>query len=236
LTAAAERAWLARVASALGLTLSDVQVDRLIGFIDLLERWNATYNLSAVRERAEMFDQHLADCLAVVPALLHRAGRGRLLDVGSGGGLPGVVVAVALPAWDVTCIDAVGKKAAFMRQVAGVLGLANLHVRHGRVEAPEALRFGPYDVITARAFASLAELVRLTGRQLAPEGVWMAMKARDPVAERAALPSWVEVFHVEHLSVPGVTAPRRLVWMRRRSSVESPASTAAARPGTDGSR
>lgn len=190
---------------------------RLEQFLGLLARWNAAYNLTAVREPAQMRAQHLADCLAVVDPLRRHLGpgrRARILDVGSGGGLPGVVLAVADAAWDVTCVDAVGKKAAFVRQVAAELGLANLHAAHARVEALNAA--APYDVITARAFASVSELARLTRGLLAPGGAWMAMKGKRPDDELAALPSEIEVFHVEPLTVPGLDAERCLIWMRPR--------------------
>ena len=190
---------------------------RLEQFLGLLARWNAAYNLTAVREPAQMRAQHLADCLAVVDPLRRHLGpgrRARILDVGSGGGLPGVVLAVSYAAWDVTCVDAVGKKAAFVRQVAAELGLANLHAAHARVEALNAA--APYDVITARAFASVSELARLTRGLLAPGGAWMAMKGKRPDDELAALPSEIEVFHVEPLTVPGLDAERCLIWMRPR--------------------
>ena len=189
---------------------------RLLRYLKLLARWNATYNLTAVRDPAQMQTQHVADCQAVVvPLQRETAGRQspvRILDVGSGGGLPGVVLALADPAWDVTCIDAVGKKAAFVRQVAAELGLTNLHAAHGRVEA---LKTNPFDVITARAFASLADLVRMTRPLLGAQGVWMAMKGHRPVEELEALPQDI-VFHVEPIHVPGLDAERCLVWMRPR--------------------
>lgn len=219
---AAEQDWLQQqVCGPLGLDLSDDQLQRLLGFIGLLQRWNATYNLTAVRDRAAMLTQHLADCLAVVPAL-HRFlatavenKTPRLLDVGSGGGLPGTVLAIALPQLQVTTIDAVGKKAAFVRHVVGGLGLANLHALHGRVQALQA---PPYDVVVSRAFATLADFVAQTRQHLAPGGVWMAMKGKQPLDEVAALASDIEVFHVEPLTVPGLDAERCLVWMRPRSA------------------
>lgn len=202
------------IARSLGVALDEAQAGRLDAYLELLHRWNATYNLTAVRARDAMLVQHLADCLAVVPHLANRAGGGRLLDVGSGGGLPGVVLAVALPGWDVCCVDAVAKKAAFVRQVAGALALGNLHAAHARVEA---LKAGPFDVITSRAFSSLADFVALTRAMLAPGGAWMAMKGRVPDDEIAALPADIEVFHVEQLTVPGLDAQRCLVWMRLRA-------------------
>ena len=136
---------LAALCAPLGLAPTTAQVHVLESFLRLLVRWNATYNLTAVRDPAAMRVQHLADCMAVVPPLARHAAQGRLLDVGSGGGLPGVVIAALLPGWDVTCVDAVGKKAAFVRQVAGDLGLKNLHAAHSRVEA---LKAAPFDVVT----------------------------------------------------------------------------------------
>ena len=199
--------------AALGLAPSAHQRLLLLRYLDLLQRWNTTYNLTAVRERSAMLTQHLADCLAVVSPLAAHLARGRVLDVGSGGGLPGVVIAVMLPALDVTCVDAVGKKAAFLRQVAGSLALDNLHALHTRVEA---LRGSPFDVVISRAFSTLAKLVELTRESLANDGVWLAMKGRAPAAEIATLPPDIEVFHVEQLVVPGLDAERSLVWMRRR--------------------
>jgi 16S rRNA (guanine527-N7)-methyltransferase len=202
---------IAETCAALGLTPTAAQVQSLADYLDLLQRWNATYNLTAVRDRDAMLTQHLADCLAVVKPLLTQGAAGRLLDVGSGGGLPGVVLALLAPAWDVTCVDTVGKKAAFIRQVAGQLALPKLHAVHTRVEVMAAPVF---DVVTSRAFASLADFTALTKPHLAPNGVWMAMKGKRPDDEIAALPPGVSVFHVEHLQVPGLAAERCLVWMR----------------------
>ena len=199
---------------ALGLAPSAAQSAALMQYLDLLQRWNATYNLTAVRDRAGMLIQHMADCLAVIAPLQRHGVAGRVLDVGSGGGLPGVVLAIMLPALDVTCVDTVGKKAAFIRQAAGVLALPHLHAAHARVEALDA---PPFDLITSRAFASLADFVSLTRAHLAPGGVWMSMKGKTPADEIAALPADVEVFHVEQLAVPGLTADRCLVWMRPKS-------------------
>jgi 16S rRNA (guanine527-N7)-methyltransferase len=207
---------LAAVCAQLGLTLDAGQQAALMDYLALLQRWNGTYNLTAVREPAAMFTQHLADCLTVVQptqrALTGKA-TARVLDVGSGGGLPAVVLAVCLPQLQLTCIDAVGKKMAFVRQVAGELRLPQLQAVHARVED---LKAPPFDLITARAFASLADLVRLTQSGLAVGGVWMAMKGRVPDDEIAALPPHIDVFHVEPLAVPGLDAQRCLVWMRPR--------------------
>jgi 16S rRNA (guanine527-N7)-methyltransferase len=201
------------ICAELGLALTVAQTSALSLYLDLLQRWNATYNLTAVRDRAGMLTQHLADCLAVIPPLQRRARQGRLLDVGSGGGLPGVVIATLLPGWDVTCVDAVAKKTAFVRQVAGSLSLPNLHAEHSRVESLQA---PPFDVITSRAFASLTDFTELTRKHLAPGGAWLAMKGRVPDDEMAALSPDVDVFHVEPLHVPGLNAQRCLVWMQPR--------------------
>lgn len=207
------RATLAHAAVALGLTLDDRQSERLLEYLALLQRWNRVYNLSAVRDLAAMLAQHVADSLAVVAPLRRQLAMrsARLIDVGSGAGLPGVVLAVAMPELDVTCIDAVGKKAAFIREAAAALGLANLRAIHARVER---LGEGGYDVIASRAFASLADFVSLT-RHLGGDGAqWLAMKGKIPREEMAALPSEYSVFHVEPLDVPGLAADRCLVWIR----------------------
>lgn len=207
------RQTLERAAATLGQPLAASQADMLIAYLALLQRWNGTYNLTAVRDPAQMLTQHLADCLAVHAPLRRVCGAGerRLLDVGSGGGLPGVVIAALNPQIDVTCVDAVGKKAAFVRQVAAELRLRNLHAQHARVEH---MKSAPFDIITSRAFASLADFVRLTRPHLSGGGAWMAMKGRHPADELSALPPDVDVFHVEQLAVPGLEGERCLVWMR----------------------
>jgi 16S rRNA (guanine527-N7)-methyltransferase len=201
-------------ASQLALEVSATQADALLGYLALLQRWNATYNLTSVREPAQMLTQHLADCLAVIGPLRRQsaaAGPLRLLDVGSGGGLPGVVIAILNPATDVTCVDTVGKKAAFVQQTAGELRLRNLHAQHARVEQ---LKAAPFDVVTSRAFASLVDFTQLTRQHLVADGVWMAMKGKPSTDELAGLPADIAVFHVEQLAVPGLKAERCLVWMR----------------------
>jgi len=219
---AALRPELERASLALPLVLSNDEADRLLAYLDLLQRWNKVYNLTAVREPQAMLRQHLVDCLAVLPPLRRQlAAMGlpngaAVLDVGSGGGLPGVVLAIMEPAMQVTCVDTVSKKAGFLRQVAAELGLANLHAAHARVESMAPAR--PFDLITSRAFASLPDFTALTRGLLAGRGVWMAMKGAVPDAEIAALPPDVGVFHVEPLTVPGLDARRCLVWMRNKES------------------
>ena len=208
-------------AASLGLALSDAQLDQLMEFMAQLQKWNKVYNLTAVRDPQEMLTHHLLDSLAAAAPLRRHvaglAGQGvaaspvRLLDVGSGGGLPGVVFAICCPDVDVSCVDTVGKKAAFIQQVAAVLRLRNLHGLHARVETLTA----PYDIVSCRAFASLPDFVNWSRSALAaPHGVWLAMKGKRPEDEIAALPAGVDVFHVEQLVVPGLDAERCIVWMR----------------------
>lgn len=206
-----QRATLVDGASRLGAGLTAAQADALLAYLALLVRWNRVYNLTAVRDPSEMLVHHLLDCLAVVAPLRGRTGGkpARLLDAGSGAGLPGAVLAVAMPELEVTCIDAVGKKVAFLREVAASLALTNLRAEHGRVED----HVGCYDVIASRAFASLADFVGSTRHLRDANGVWMAMKGKPTEGELGALPEGVDVFHVEQLSVPGLEAERCLVWM-----------------------
>lgn len=204
------------VLDAVGLSLSPEQQGQLARYMGLLSHWNGTYNLTALRSAPDMLSHHLADCLAVLRPLMAHVDAAeaslKLLDVGSGGGLPGVVLAICCPSLHVSCVDTVGKKAAFIRQVAAELRLPRLRGEHARVEQLP----GQYDLITSRAFASLDDFVSLTRQQLRPGGVWMAMKGKLPDDEVAALPPDVEVFHVEHLQVPGLDAERCLIWMRLR--------------------
>ena len=195
----------------LGLDLADAQVSQLLAYQALIAKWNQVYNLTAVRDPQEMLTHHLLDSLAVVlPLRQHLAGRTTLLDVGSGAGLPGVVLAITCPDLTVTCVDTVAKKAAFIQQVAVSLGLPHLKGLHARVETLP----GPYDVISSRAFSSLPDFVSGSRQALAPQGVWMAMKGKHPQEELSALPADVDVFHVEPLTVPGLSAERCIVWMR----------------------
>ncbi|MFT4991077.1 MAG: 16S rRNA (guanine527-N7)-methyltransferase [Polaromonas sp.] len=204
----------------LALDLSDSQIRQLLDYQDLIGKWTKVYNLTAVRDPAEMLTHHLLDSLAAVPplqkhllsgGLLSREGDGaKLLDVGSGAGLPGVVLAICCPALSVTCVDTVGKKAAFITQAALSLGLRNLKGLHARVETIAE----SFDVICSRAFASLADFTAWSGKALASDGVWMALKGRHPADEIAVLPVGVTVFHVEQLVVPGLDAERCVIWLR----------------------
>lgn len=196
----------------LGLSLTDRQRQQLLSYLELLGKWNKVYNLTAVRDPAEMLTHHLLDSLAIIgPLRRHTQGRAvQLLDVGSGGGLPGVVIAICCPEIEVVCVDAVAKKTSFIQQAAATLGLPNLRSLHARVETV-AQRF---DVVTSRAFASLADFTDWSKNALAEQGVWVAMKGRQPDDELAQLSSEVNVFHVEHVAVPGLGAERCIVWMK----------------------
>ena len=209
------KAALSGAATELGLSLSDSQIEQLLEYQALIQKWNKVYNLTAVRDPQAMLTQHLVDSLSLLPALRkHADGKHlRLMDVGSGGGLPGVVVAICEPLIDVTCVDAVGKKATFIKQVAAELRISNLHGEHSRVEE---LKVPAFDLITSRAFASLLDFTTLTRQHLKPGAIWLAMKGQHPAEELAALPSDLDVFHVEQLVVPGLDAQRCLIWIRPR--------------------
>jgi 16S rRNA (guanine527-N7)-methyltransferase len=207
----------------LGLDLDEGHQAQLLAYLDLIAKWTRVYNLTAVRDAHEMLTHHLLDSLVVVlplrRALAEMAtlpeGLGprtsfRLLDVGAGAGLPGVVIAITCPEVMVTCVDTVAKKAAFVQQVAASLTLPNLKGLHARVETLTE----PYDVVCSRAFASLKDFTTWSRTALAPHGVWLAMKGKHPDAELAELPKDVQVFHVEPLKVPGLDAERCIVWMR----------------------
>lgn len=197
---------------ALGLDLSAEKQKLLLDHVALIQKWNKVYNLTALRDPADMLTHHLLDSLtAVVPLRRHTRGQPiRVLDVGSGGGLPGVVLAICMPELQVTCVDTVAKKAAFVQQVAVSLKLPNLRGVHARVESLS----DPYQVICSRAFASLPDFVSWSRAALDEGGVWMAMKGKHPQDEINALPADVKVFHVEPLTVPGLEVERCMVWMR----------------------
>lgn len=210
----------------LALALDDTKIAALMDYLGLIQKWTKVYNLTALRDPAEMLTHHLLDSLAVISPLRRQldglAARAtaqgaavgpkvRLLDVGSGAGLPGVVIAICCPDVSVDCVDTVAKKAAFIQQVALTLRLNNLRGLHARVERLT----GKYSVISSRAFASLLDFTSLSSAALAQEGVWLAMKGKHPADEIAALPASLNVFHVEQLVVPGLDAERCLVWLRK---------------------
>jgi 16S rRNA (guanine527-N7)-methyltransferase len=197
----------------LELELSALQISQLLDYLKLIAKWTKVYNLTAVRDPTEMMTHHLLDSLAIIAPLRQHMVQGKLLDVGSGAGLPGVVIAICCSALDVTCVDTVAKKATFIKQVALELKLPNLAGLHARVENIDQ----PFDLICSRAFASLPDFTQWSARALAPNGVWMAMKGKHPTDELAALPATVDVFHVEQLRVPGLDAERCVVWMREKT-------------------
>ena len=220
---------LERGIDALGLRVNEAQQQQLLGYMDLIQKWNKVYNLTALRNPQEILTHHVLDSLSVIAPLLRHLEKKNgaapagvsLLDVGSGGGLPGVVIAICCPYVRVTCVDTVSKKAAFIQQVAASLKLPNLQGVHARVESLS----GPFDVICSRAFASLPDFVSWSLGALAHEGVWMAMKGKTPEDEMAALPSSAEVFHVEQLKVPGLEADRCVVWMKKSATLLARASS-----------
>jgi 16S rRNA (guanine527-N7)-methyltransferase len=213
---------LGKAAISLGLNLDAAQQGALLEYLALIQKWTKVYNLTAVRNPDEMLTHHLLDSLAVIaPLQKHLAAlkeqgvvgdKPRLLDVGSGAGLPGIVIAICCPHITVHCVDTVAKKAAFIQQVAVTLKLPNLRGIHARVESLTE----PYDVVSSRAFASLVDFTTWSEKALAGRGVWMGMKGKHPADEMAALPAFVEVFHVEQLVVPGLDAERCIVWMRKK--------------------
>jgi 16S rRNA (guanine527-N7)-methyltransferase len=203
----------------LGLPLEAKQADCLLAYLSQLARWNRTYNLTAVRDPDQMLSHHVIDSLSVLPALIMALTRpetaqARIYDVGSGAGLPGVVLAVMRPCWQITCVDAVEKKTAFVRQLIGALKLPNLASVHARIET---LPPAQCDVVISRAFASLLDFATLGGRHVSEDGSLVAMKGKIPDDEIATLhaqTSW-RVTKIEPLTVPELDAQRCLIWMRR---------------------
>lgn len=192
--------------AALGIDLPDAAQQQLLAFRDLLLKWNKTYNLTALRDPVQAISHHLLDSLAILPYV----NDGALLDVGSGGGLPGIPLAIARPQLSVRMVDTVQKKATFLQQAAIQLGLKNVAVDHARVEELS----GQYAQISSRAFAELKLFVELTRHLLAPGGRWLAMKGVRPDAEIAALPADIVVDRIVPLSVPGLDAERHLIILK----------------------
>ncbi len=193
----------------LGLALSAEQQNQLLAFRDLLLKWNKTYNLTALRDPVQAISHHLLDSLAILPHI----GTGPLLDVGSGGGLPGIPLAIAQPALAVTMVDTVQKKATFLQQAAIQLGLKNVAAHHARVEQMA----GQYAQISSRAFAEIGLFVSLTRHLLAPDGRWLAMKGVRPDDELKALPADITVEAIIPLTVPGLDAERHLIILKAGS-------------------
>jgi 16S rRNA (guanine527-N7)-methyltransferase len=204
----------------LGIALSAVQLEKLISYLQLLDKWNGVYNLTAVRDPLQMATQHVVDSLSAVHAFV---GAKNVLDVGAGGGLPGMVLAIwaqeANPEMRVAMIDTVHKKTAFLTQVKAELDLRNVTIHTARVEklqTPEK-----FDVITSRAFAELADFVNWSGHLLAANGHFIAMKGISPEDELDQLPAGWQVQQIEKLDVPGMNAERHLIYIERSSAQSS---------------
>jgi 16S rRNA (guanine527-N7)-methyltransferase len=195
----------------LDLDLNPVQIEQLLDYLALLAKWNAVYNLTSVRDPAQMVTLHLLDSLAAVPAFV---GAARVLDVGAGGGLPGIVLAIALPAMKVALIDTVHKKTAFLTQVKAELGLANVTVHTARVEQLQVPH--KFDVITSRAFADLSDFVNWSGHLLAEDGQFIALKGVAPQDEQQRLPTPWTVRELRPLKVPGMDAERHLIFIEKK--------------------
>jgi len=192
----------------LQIELTDGQIDKLLAYHALLVKWNQAYNLTAVRDPMAMIDRHLIDSLSILPWI----GQGRLLDVGSGPGLPGIPLAICRPHLDVTTLDSNGKKTRFQVQVKAELGLTNLNVINGRVEAVDAPGF---DMVVSRAFASLADMLHWSGHLAAPEGVFLAMKGLYPEAEIEQIPAGFVLRDSHRLELPVTDGERHLLVLGR---------------------
>lgn len=207
-TTAIDRSGLAAGLESEGLSVDEKVLDAFSGYAELLLKWNRVYNLTAIRRPEEVLTHHLLDSASLVPLLTRVAPEAQnLLDVGCGGGLPSVPVAILRPDLKVTGVDAVGKKAAFVNQTAIELGLRNLRALHSRVEKLK----GQWDIITCRAFSSLGDFVLLTRPLLAPGGRWLAMKGAKTEEEIALLPANITVESVEPIEVPGLGEARHLI-------------------------
>jgi 16S rRNA (guanine527-N7)-methyltransferase len=194
----------------LQLNLQSDQLNQLMSYLELLIKWNGVYNLTSVRNPPDMVRQHLLDSLSAAFAFNQAK---NVLDVGSGGGLPGVVLAIVYPELHVAMIDTVNKKTAFLQQVKAELGLNNVTVYTGRVEQLQAPK--PFDVITSRAFSELANFVNWAGHLLATGGQMIALKGQLPDAEIAVLPAGWTITKVQAITVPGLDAQRHLLWIEQ---------------------
>lgn len=194
----------------MGLDLSGEQQDKLLAYVEMLKKWNKTYNLTALRNESQIISHHLLDSLTLPPYL---EGAQTMLDVGSGGGQPGIPAAVCRPDLQITLLDANTKKTSFLQQAAIELELKNVRVVSGRVEAVQSLRA---DVITSRAFAELADFVNWTAHLLQDGGCWAAMKGVYPAAEIDRLPDSVCVERVDKIRVPQLNAERHMVILRKK--------------------
>ncbi len=197
----------------LPLALSEEQVEKLLDYLALLNKWNAVYNLTSVRDPLEMVKLHLLDSLTAVPAFKHAH---NVLDVGAGGGLPGMVLAISRPDMKVSMIDTVHKKTAFLNQVRAELGLSNVTVYTKKVQELEVKT--KFDVITSRAFADLSDFVNWSGHLLQEGGQYIALKGTAPAEERERLPAPWKVQKLEPLAVPGLDAERHLVFIQAETA------------------
>ena len=205
---------LRRKIETLGLAVTEEQLSQLIRYASLLQKWNKVYNLTRITKEDDIVNLHLIDSLTLVKAVrdLHLPLK-RVLDVGSGGGLPAIPFAVLEPEADITMVDAVKKKALFLTQVCVELGLKNARALHARIEE---VREEPFDAVTSRAFASLSDMCALTSHLLAPDGLWLAMKGKEPKEEMGALNPEIGIDRILRLEVPGVSVERNLIVLRKR--------------------
>jgi 16S rRNA (guanine527-N7)-methyltransferase len=213
---------LLRALDVLRLNSQPAQQAALLEYLSQLMRWNKTYNLTAIRDPDQALVHHIFDSLSLVAPLsralsLNQTETPTVVDVGSGGGLPGVILAIMLPGVHVTCVDAVEKKTMFVRQMAGVLALPNLTARHARIEALKPLQA---TLVTSRAFASLEDFAKLAGPHAREDGYLVAMKGREPTEELTALQAHTNWFAqaIEPLTVPEFEGQRCLVWLQRKGN------------------
>ncbi|OSI09638.1 16S rRNA (guanine(527)-N(7))-methyltransferase RsmG [Neisseria zoodegmatis] len=192
----------------LGLELSTPQQLLLLEYVSLLKKWNSTYNLTALRDEAMMISHHVLDSLTLLPYVKDAK---TLMDVGSGGGMPGIPTAICRPDLQITLLDSNTKKTTFLQQAVIELGLSNVTVASGRVEAMHDKKV---DVVTSRAFAELADFIALTKHLLNENGYWAAMKGVYPYEELEHVPADVEVVRVDKLDVPQLDAERHMVVMK----------------------
>ena len=208
-----QTALLVKGVAEMDLDVSRETQEKLLAYLALLQKWNKVYNLTAVRDSMEMVTLHLLDSLSVLPYI----DTSNLLDVGSGGGLPGIVLAICKPELQVTTIDTVQKKTIFMRQVKGELGLSNLTVVHARVESYQPSH--KFEVIISRAFSDIALFVKLTEHLLAQNGKWLAMKGQVPHEELASLVNKarqaISIKNIIPLTVAGLDAERHLLLIEK---------------------
>lgn len=196
----------------MGIELTVPQQLQLLAFVDLLKKWNSTYNLTALRDDQAVISHHILDSLTLLPYV--QTARG-VIDVGSGGGMPGIPVAIARPDLPVALLDANSKKTSFLQQAVIELGLKNVQVINARVEAMVGEQF---DVITSRAFAELGDFVSITKQLMAQNGRWVAMKGVYPYEEIDRLPAYVDVITVDKLNVPHLEAERHMVVLRKKAA------------------